>query len=454
MNRTHHKSKLKFGRNLTSSALSRYFSFSALYIAQGIPEGIIFYALPAWLAMNGKSALEIGAFTAIILIPWSFKILVAPLMDRFTYLPMGRKRPWIIFGQLGLILSFLCIGFVPDPIHNISGLMTVGFMISFFGAFQDVATDGMAVDIIPINEQARANGLMWGTKIVGTSLSLVIGTALINRFGLTAAISSLSVVVAIIIIVPIYFTERPGEKNMPWSIGEAHNASKKTQVRSWSQILKNLFRVIKLKSSIIFGIASFAIGIMFGFMDTLFPIFSVQELEWTNTSFSQVFSTISIIAGILGMIIGGYLVDRFGKIKMTTLYLGLLTAIISTFAFATGFWHNAIFIYAFMTTYYILYTFLSIAVFATGMHLCWKTVAATQFTLYMALSNMGRSAGASLLGIIKTHTSWEYAFLFIALSPLIMGVMMQFISFSKHQKRVDSFDIADQTIITPQVIKN
>lgn len=446
------KNKLKFSRSLTSSALSRYFSFSALYIAQGIPEGIIFYALPAWLAMNGKSALEIGAFTGIILIPWSFKILAAPLMDRFTYLPMGRKRPWIIFGQLGLILSFLSIGFVPDPINNIPGLMTVGFMISFFGAFQDVATDGMAVDVIPINEQARANGLMWGTKIVGTSLSLVIGTALINSFGLTVAISSLSIAVALIIFVPIYFTERPGEKIMPWAKGEANSESKKTQLRSWSQIIKSLYRVIKLKASVIFGIALFILGIMFGFMDTLFPIFTVQELGWSNTSFSQVFSITSIIAGVLGMFVGGYLVDRFGKIKMITLYLGSITAIVSTFAFATDYWHNAIFIYAFMVTYYILYTFLSIATFAAGMHLCWKTVAATQFTLYMALSNMGRATGAALLGVIKTYASWEFAFLFIALSPLIMGVMMQYVSFSKHRKRVDSFDVLDKTLATPIVI--
>ena len=67
------KSKQKFSRSLTSSALSRYFSFSALYIAQGIPEGITFFAIPAWLAMNGKTPLEIASFVGIIGIPWSLK---------------------------------------------------------------------------------------------------------------------------------------------------------------------------------------------------------------------------------------------------------------------------------------------------------------------------------------------------------------------------------------------
>ena len=181
---------------LSENPVLRYLSFSVLYIAQGIPEGITFFAIPAWLAMNGKSPKEIASFVAIIIIPWSFKILAAPLMDRFTILSMGRKRPWVIFGQLGLIISFLSIGFVNDPLNNLNHLMIVGFCISFFGAFQDVATDGMAVDLIPVKEQARANGLMWGSKTVGTALSLLIGTYLINTFGFLTAIASLSIATA------------------------------------------------------------------------------------------------------------------------------------------------------------------------------------------------------------------------------------------------------------------
>jgi len=78
---------------LTENTVLRYLNFSALYIAQGIPEGITFFAIPAWMAMNGKTPMEIGSFVAVIGIPWSFKILIAPLMDRYTILSMGRKRP-------------------------------------------------------------------------------------------------------------------------------------------------------------------------------------------------------------------------------------------------------------------------------------------------------------------------------------------------------------------------
>jgi PAT family beta-lactamase induction signal transducer AmpG len=88
------------------------------------------------------------------------------------------------------------------------------------------------------------------------------------------------------------------------------------------------------------------------------------------------------------------------------------------------------------------------------MNLCWKTVAATQFTLYMALSNMGRAVGSAILGVLKTNFSWEYIFIFTALTPLIMGVLVQFINFKSHKSKIESFKISNQTLVTPSVIKD
>ncbi|MCP9199563.1 MFS transporter [Gramella sp. GC03-9] len=441
-------------RSLSDNSRARYFTFSALYTAQGIPEGITYFALPAWLAMNGRSALEIASLVSVMLIPWSFKIIIAPLMDRFTYLSMGRKRPWVIFGQLGLILSFLFLGMVEDPLNNLSGLMMVGFLVNFFGAFQDVATDGMAVEVIPAKEQARANGLMWGSKTVGISASLIIGTWLINNIGFSLAVSSLSIVVACIMISPIYFRERQGEKMLPWTRGKISRHSKMIQVKSWGRILKNLYRVVVLKSSLILCLGIFLLGIMFGLVDTLLPIFSIQELGWDNSHFSNILSITTVIGGVLGMLLGGYLVDYFGKIKMLSIYLIFTTSLITSFAFMTNLWSSSIVAIAFILSYYTLYTFLCIGIFASAMHLCWKTVAATQFTLYMALSNMGRAIGAGLLGVLKMHFNWEMIFICIALIPFLIIFIIQLIKFSKHRKRVKSFDTVPYTLATPPVIKN
>ena len=101
---------------LSESAFLRYFNFSALYFTEGLPQGMLYIGIPAWMAMQGKSATEIGGFAVATSLPWTFKFVIAPLMDRYTYLPMGRKRPWVLLGHLGLILSIIIFAFVPDPL--------------------------------------------------------------------------------------------------------------------------------------------------------------------------------------------------------------------------------------------------------------------------------------------------------------------------------------------------
>ena len=232
---------------LSENTFLRYFNFIVLYFAQGVPEGMLFYGIPAWMAMNGKTPGEIAGFAVACGLPWSFKFIVAPLMDRYTFLPMGRKRPWVLLGQVGLIASCIAMAYVPDPLNNLNLLMAAGFVVSFFGAFQDVATDGMAVDIIPINQQARANGLMWGSKIIGISSSLALGSWLLNKYDFTTAIFLLAVMIGLIMLVPLFLREREGEKILPWTAGTASPETKKMQLTSWSDIFKSLYRVFSLR---------------------------------------------------------------------------------------------------------------------------------------------------------------------------------------------------------------
>lgn len=425
---------------LTENPVLRYFTFAVLYIAQGVPEGITFFAIPAWLAMNGKSPMEIASYVAVIGIPWSFKIVVAPLMDRYTVLSMGRKRPWVILGQLGLIFSFLSMGFLQDPLNNLNGLMMVGFCISFFGAFQDVATDGMAIDVIPVEQQARANGLMWGSKTVGNALSLVIGTSLINTLGFSTAIASMSICTVFIIFIPILFRERPGEKIMPWTEGKPSPEALDTQTNSWKQIIVNLFNVTILKSSLLMALAIFTIGVINGLIDTLLPIFTIQELNWTNTTYSEVYSITTVVGGIFGMIFGGALVDFLGKVRMMSVYFVLLIVLFLVFSFLPSYWNVAKVVFGFILLYYLIAVFLNIAVFATGMHLCWKTIAATQFTLFMAAANIGRSVGSWLVGVLNNAMDWDYVFMLTAIIPLIGLIIIQFLDFEKHKKSIQKLE--------------
>jgi MFS transporter, PAT family, beta-lactamase induction signal transducer AmpG len=438
---------------LSENAVLRYLSFSALYLAQGIPEGLVIFGIPAWMAMNGKSPSEIGSFTAIALIPWSFKIVAAPLMDRFTWLPMGRRRPWIIFGQLGLIASFLSMAFIPDPLNNLTLLMFAAFSVSLFTIFQDIAVDGMAIDILPVDQQARANGLMWGSKTLGISASVAAGSFIINAYGFFYAITALSFIVLLIMIVPVFLRERPGEKLMPWTRGETSEISGKLQLHSWKSILKSLYQVFFLRVSLIMGIAVFSYSVGRGLLQTLLPVFTVQELGWTDSHYSQTFATVNLISGILGMFIAGALIDFFGKIRMMTIYLCCLIGIVLAMTFMKSYWQNNLFIYGFFAGFFILDTFITIAVFATAMQLCWKRISATQFTLFMAIANIGLAAGARLLGPLTENLNWEYVILTAVAFSGVMLVLIRYIHFDSHLKKVNRLEamqlVADEQELIP-----
>ena len=431
--------------SLSKNSFLRYFSFSFLYIAQGIPEGMTYFAIPAWMAMNGKTPAEIGAFIGVIGIPWSFKIVVAPLMDRFSFLPMGRRRPWVLFGQLGLIAAFITMAFVPDPLNNLSLFMAAGFCVSFFGAFQDVATDGMAIDVIPVKQQARANGLMWGAKIMGIAVSLSVGTWIINRFGFEQAVLSLSFAVGLIMLVPLLLRERRGEKLLPWTKGAASAETVKMHLDSFAKIFRSLFKVFILPSSLWMGMAFFLFNIAIGLTDAVLPVFTIQEIGWNNEKYSNLFSAVSLTSGFLGMVAGGALADLFGKRRMMSVYLIAFIGLFVAMAAMKSWWRTEHIITGFMGLYYVLYTFITIASFAIGMELCWCRVSATQFTLYMAISNVGRALGAYLLGPLKQNFPWEQVILSAGILALGSLFFVFILRLKKHVTRLDCIE-ADELV--------
>ena len=426
---------------LSENTFLRYFTFAALYIAQGIPEGLLWYAIPAWLAMNGKTPAEIGSYVAVLGIPWSLKIINAPIMDRFTYLAMGRRRPWVLIGQLGLILSFFSMSLIINPIDNLYLLMITGFLVGLFEVTQDIAVDGMAIDILPVVQQARANGLMWGAKTLGISGAVAAGSWIMNEFGYFYAIISFSFIVMLIITIPLLLRERPGEKLLPWTRGEPSKFAEKVQLHSWKIIFKSLIKVFFLPVSLFMGMAAFSFSIGKGLIDTLLPVFTVQELGWADTHYSQIFATANLISGILGMFVGGFLIDYFGKVKMLSIYLVSLILIVVLLSLLKILWFNEIFMMGFIIGFYTLITFSTISIFASAMQLCWKRIAATQFTLYMAISNLGLAVGAAVMGQLKGLLNWEYVILVYILFAALMLILLKFINFDKHQKFIDELEL-------------
>jgi PAT family beta-lactamase induction signal transducer AmpG len=421
----------------------RYFNFIALYFAQGIPEGMLTFGIPAWLAMNGKSPGEIAAFTIMSVLPWSFKFIVAPIMDRYTYLPMGRKRPWVLAGQAGLVLSCILMAYEPDPLNKLNRLMLLAFVVASFGALQDVATDGMAVDIIPAHQQARANGLMWGSKIVGMSVSLAIGSWLLSSYGFKAAIWMMAIVIGTTMLVPAFLRERQGERIAPWTKGQASPENLKWQLTNWRQIFQSLYRVFTLRNSILIALVLFVCQGGFKYMSTIMPIFTVTELGWTNVDYSQYYATAKLAGGLAGMLLGGILIDKFGKKRMMKSYLLGMIVCVSILAFSTRYWNDRSFIFAFMLAYNLLYTFSCIAIFAIAMQCCWKKVSASQFTLYMTVANLGQIVFSGLIGPVTSVFGWEFSLFVFAVLIGIAWLILQLVNIDKQISRVADLESGD-----------
>ena len=425
---------------LSESSFLRYVNFIALYLAEGLQMGMLFVGIPAWMAMNNKTPGEIGGFAAACALPWTFKFLVAPLMDRYTYLPMGRKRPWVIVAQIGLIASLIAMGYVPDPLNNLQLFMGAAFLVSVFGATQDAAAGGMAVDVVPAHQQARANGFMAGARMIGSSLALAVGSWLLNRYNFTAAMGVIATMVGLVTLIPICLREQPGEKILPWTLGSASSETRRMQVTHWSTIFRALYSVFQLRNSLLIVLLLFITQGAYNFFETLLPLFTVKISGWTNLFYSQVFATADLIGGIGGMFIGGYLIEKFGKKRMINIYFFLIISITIVLTFLKIYWDNTPFMYGFIITYRWLNAFAKIGVYAIAMQCCSKKVSASQFTMYMTMGAVGSMVGATLIGPIKENFSWEITFFSFVVMIGFAWLSMQFINIDKQVEQITELE--------------
>ena len=167
---------------LSSSPTMRYATGALAYFAQGIPAGFMHIALPAWLAFSGVPARQIATFLAVITLPWAFKLLIGPVMDHFEFLPMGKRRPWVLGAQLGMVGSFLALAVIEDPLSQFGLLTAICFMVNVFTATQDVAVDGMSIDLVPLEEEGRLNAFMSFGKSAGWAVTAAVtGTLLVTH---------------------------------------------------------------------------------------------------------------------------------------------------------------------------------------------------------------------------------------------------------------------------------
>ena len=156
-------------------ALHRAAVVAVLGFASGLPLALTGQAMQAWLTMDGIDLATIG-FLSLVGLPYTFKFLWAPLMDRFELPWLGRRRGWLVLTQLLLAGALLALsGSAPKEGIRLFALLAV--LVAFLSASQDVVVDAYRTDLLPPPERGMGASL----GVMGYRLAMILsgGIALI-----------------------------------------------------------------------------------------------------------------------------------------------------------------------------------------------------------------------------------------------------------------------------------
>ncbi len=412
---------------LAESSRMRYAAGSSMYFAQGIPYGLMNIAVPAWLASQGVGAGQIASLLAVIILPWAFKLLSGPLMDRYQFLPMGRRRPWVLGAQLGMTLSFFSLVLVDNPAEQVGLLTVLGLFINVFAATQDVAVDGMAIDVTPVNEQGRLNGFMVFGKAIGWGLtSAVTGTMLVT-FGLGPTAIAAAAVQAIILLGFMLTLERHGERRLPWSSGAA--MAVRHSPNSFANVVKGLNAVLWSRVSLILMAIMLFDGFIGGYGHALMPIAAIKLFGFTTPQWSQLVAAMGLGGAAVALVLGP-MIDRFGAKRMLILTISLVAIHAFLLAETQYLWENATYVKVMLAAWVLLGPVTMVCMIALAMTICSSATSATQFAIYMSLANLGSSAGSKTYGLIAEQMSYVEAYLLLG---SITIALIAIIFFHRHR---------------------
>ncbi|HTQ74005.1 MAG TPA: MFS transporter [Burkholderiales bacterium] len=144
----------------------------ALGFSSGLPIALTGGTLQAWMTVEGVDLSTIGAFTLVGL-PYVWKFLWAPAMDRFVPPFLGRRRGWLLVTQLALALGIAAMAFL-SPRSDLALVAWLALAVAFLSASQDIVVDAYRTDVVSREERGLAGAL----GVVGYRIAMLVSGAL------------------------------------------------------------------------------------------------------------------------------------------------------------------------------------------------------------------------------------------------------------------------------------
>ena len=366
----------------------RYIMFALLYFSQGSIMAY-FTALNAlYLQSFGLGMGKVGIIGAIGLIPFVLKIFLGMLSDKVNFFGLGFRKPYII---IGLAIQAACLLAVPmlDPGQNFMQYALLAFVMMMGMALYDTCTDGLALDSTPEEEEGIIQGFMVGGRAAG----MVITSGLLGSVVQYISWPAGFILLAVITLLPIPLVLK----------------NKEAELSAYARFEWGAFKSFRQPHVIALGVLGALYSLIINGANQLVNPFLADR-------FSIDLATAGYIAMIMGLgtmaggLIGGSITDRIGQKR--SVRAAVFTSLIGVGAlpFISVQWMAwlLVFIFGFSFGFY------ETIYFATSMRMTDGRIAATMFSILMAVANIGTGIGLGLTGFLSDLAGFTITFFILA----------------------------------------
>ena len=372
----------------------RYMMFALLYFAQGSIMSFFTALNSLYLQTFGLSMSQIGIVGTIAIIPFVLKIFLGLLSDKVDFLGLGHRKPYII---IGLIIQVFCLALVPtiDPSRDFLLYAGLAFILMTGMALYDTCTDGLALDTTPKEEEGIIQGFMVGGRAVGMVVVSGIMGLLVESYSWTVGF----IFLGIITLLPLPFVffakeiEKPAENTFTW---QAFGCFKKPSVLALA-VLGATYSLI-----------------IYGANQLVNPSLANRfEISYATAGF---ITTTLGLGTVLGSLFGGRITDKIGQKRSVQIAMVISMVAVALLAAVISPWMAWILVFVFGAAF----GFYETVFMAISMNLTDGRIAATMFSILMAVANIGTGIGLALTGVLADTIGYNFTFLLLAVLNVLV----------------------------------
>ncbi|WP_044245098.1 MFS transporter [Chondromyces apiculatus] len=361
-------------------------ALATLYLAQGLPFGFQAHGLRGYLTEAGMAVEKVGLAGALAA-PWMFKLLWAPLVDRFGSRRFGRRKSWIVPLQALLALTCAAVALVP-PSRGLQPLLVLILLMNLLAATQDIAVDGLAIDLLKGGQLGRGNA----AQVVGFKVGMLIGGGWLLWASPIIGWSGMFLAMAVLVLVALGATLTLREPGQPETTRSREPED--LAPSSLLDVLRGTLQTLRMPGALwlVAFVGTYKLGE--SMVDAMFVPFLIKS-GYTMADIGKWIGTYGMVASIAGSLSGGELARRLPLLGAVGIAAVLRTAALTgPLVLATlGGKPSPEAVLTVSVLEHFFGGMLTTAMFAFMMSRVRRAVGATHYTLLAAVENLGKSPG-------------------------------------------------------------